>query len=183
LYKRLDLLSSLVKHERLTTSHSRQHPTDEEQETASAKFLRNVEAVEALEEMERHDCDATQSKPGQLVSAAPVLTTVLSDLSEHLHNPREAKGMSMPPITPEFWKRMNQVEKERSLFVTENRGYLGCGPSALEPGDEIWMLEGATVPFVLRPILHGDLIQRFELSGQMVELFELPPKDGYELVG
>jgi hypothetical protein len=84
----------------------------------------------------------------------------------------------MPPITPEFWKRMNQAEKERSLFVTENRGYLECGPAALEPGDEIWLLEGATVPFVLRPILQSDLIQRFELEGQVVELFELPPKDG-----
>lgn len=183
LYKRLDLLSSLVKHERLTASHSGQYPTDEEQETASAKFLRNLEAVEALEEMERHDWDAVQLKPGLLGTAAPVLTTVLSDLSEYLQNPREAKGMSMPPTTLEFWKRMNQVEKERSLFVTENHGYLGCGPAALEPGDEIWLLEGATVPFVLRPLLQGDLIQRFKLEGQVVELFELPPKDGYELVG
>ena len=133
--------------------------------------------------MERQDWDAIQLKPGLLGNAAPVLTTVLSDISEHLHNPREAKGMSIPPTTPKFWKRMNQVEKERVMFVTENHGYLGCVPAALEPGDEFWLLEGATVPFVLRPILQGDLVQRFELEGQVVELFELPPKDGYELVG
>jgi hypothetical protein len=75
LYKRLDLLSSLVKHERLTASHPGQQPTDEEQETASSKFIRNVEAVEALEELERQDCDAIRLKPGQLGTAAPVLTT------------------------------------------------------------------------------------------------------------
>ena len=183
LYKRLKLLSGLVKHERLTASNSRRQPSNAEQETASSKFIRFVQAVEVLEGMERQDWDAIQSTPGGVGTAAPVLTKVLSDLAEHLLNPREAKDMSMPPAAPEFWKRMNQVERERSLFVTESRGYLGCGPAALEPGDEIWLLEGATVPFVLRPIAHGDIIQRFEVSGQVVELFELPPKDGYELVG
>lgn len=73
--KCLDLLSRLVKHERLTASHPGQQPTDEEQETASSKFIRNVEAVEALEELERQDCDAIRLKPGQLGTAAPVLTT------------------------------------------------------------------------------------------------------------
>lgn len=112
-----------------------------------------------------------------------MLTAVLSDFRERLLYPREVKDMSMPLAIPEFWKRINQVEKERSLFVTENHGDLGCGPAGLEPGDQIWLLEDATVPFVLRPILQGDLIQGFEFSSQVVELFELPPKDGYELVG
>ena len=124
--------------------------------------------------MERQDWDTIQSTPGRHGTAVPVLTTVLSDLTEHLLNPRGVEDMSMPPATPEFWKRMNQVERERSLFVTESRGYLGCGPAALEPGDEVWLLLGATVPFVLRPIAHGDIIQRFEASDQVVELFELP---------
>ncbi|GAB7333028.1 hypothetical protein MBLNU13_g04715t4 [Cladosporium sp. NU13] len=162
LYKRLKLLSGLVKHERLAASNSRRYPTDEEEDTASSKFIRFVEAVEILEAMERQDCGTIQSIPSQLGIAAPVLTAVLSDFRERLLNSSEVKDMSMPPAIPEFWKRINQVEKERSLFVTENHGYLGCGPAALEPGDQIWLLEDATVPFVVRPILQGDFIQRFE---------------------
>ena len=35
------------------------------------------------------------------------------------------------------------------LFRTE-KGYLGMGPVSVLPGDEVWVLAGARVPFVLR---------------------------------
>jgi hypothetical protein len=123
--------------------------------------------------------------PGQSEAAALVLPSMFSKVCELIadtDSPKDAR-MPMPPTTPDFWKRTNQVTKDRSLFVTEDCGYLGCGPAALEPGDEIWLLEGATVPFVLRPVLHGEVIERFEIAGKVAEFFELPPKDGYELVG
>ncbi|KAI1336701.1 heterokaryon incompatibility protein-domain-containing protein [Xylariaceae sp. FL0016] len=38
----------------------------------------------------------------------------------------------------------------RTMFVTET-GYLGFGPRHLESGDEVWILRGGNVPFIVRP--------------------------------
>lgn len=37
-------------------------------------------------------------------------------------------------------------------FIITRRGHMGIGPRDLEVGDEIWVLFGSRVPFVLRPI-------------------------------
>jgi hypothetical protein len=56
-------------------------------------------------------------------------------------------------------KRFKRIERfnavvgltleSRRMFVTKD-SRLGMGPQSLECGDEIWGLEGANVPFVLR---------------------------------
>lgn len=51
----------------------------------------------------------------------------------------------------------------RLLFVTE-KGFLGLGSSTLEIGDEVWILAGADVPFVLRP--SGLSADKFCLVGE-----------------
>lgn len=38
----------------------------------------------------------------------------------------------------------------QTFFVTE-RGYVGVGPPNLVEGDEVWVLSGGKVPFILRP--------------------------------
>jgi hypothetical protein len=38
---------------------------------------------------------------------------------------------------------------QRRMYVTK-RGYLGLGPLGIRPGDGIWVVRGARVPFVLR---------------------------------
>lgn len=38
---------------------------------------------------------------------------------------------------------------QRRLYITK-RGYLGLGPMSLKEGDEVWVLAGSRVPFVLR---------------------------------
>lgn len=38
----------------------------------------------------------------------------------------------------------------QSFFVTEE-GYIGMGPQTMAPGDELWILFGGKVPFILRP--------------------------------
>ncbi|CAO2655431.1 Nn.00g104950.m01.CDS01 [Neocucurbitaria sp. VM-36] len=55
------------------------------------------------------------------------------------------------------------AQGRRLLFVTE-RGFLGMGPQALEVGDEIWVLAGADVPFVLRPSKSSS--REFSLVGE-----------------
>jgi hypothetical protein len=49
----------------------------------------------------------------------------------------------------------------RKLFVTPEK-WLGSGPELLEPGDEIWLLKNAAVPFILRPT--GD--SQYQLVGE-----------------
>jgi len=48
-----------------------------------------------------------------------------------------------------FLSIAGQVGTNRSLYRTSN-GYLGLGPCSAMEGDEIWLLRGALVPFVMR---------------------------------
>ncbi|RYP46473.1 hypothetical protein DL769_011390 [Monosporascus sp. CRB-8-3] len=48
----------------------------------------------------------------------------------------------------EFITKMNQYSMNRRIFGTDHS--LGFGPMELEDWDEVWILEGATVPFILR---------------------------------
>lgn len=63
----------------------------------------------------------------------------------------------------------------QTLFVTQ-MGYLGMGPSSMMVGDEVWILHGSNVPFVLRPfqsmghyICIGDVYLHGIMSGEFVK--------------
>jgi hypothetical protein len=43
----------------------------------------------------------------------------------------------------------------RCLFIT-TQGYMGIGPARMVPGDLVCSLFGASVPFLLRPVLGMD---------------------------
>ncbi|PSN66868.1 hypothetical protein BS50DRAFT_600482 [Corynespora cassiicola Philippines] len=45
--------------------------------------------------------------------------------------------------------------RRRRLFSTR-LDYLGTGPRSLQEGDEVWILHGGNVPFVLRPVAGGN---------------------------
>jgi hypothetical protein len=49
---------------------------------------------------------------------------------------------------------MRAAGKSRRLFRTR-QSWLGLGIKSLEIGDEIWILGGAEVPFILRKLQHG----------------------------
>jgi hypothetical protein len=49
-----------------------------------------------------------------------------------------------------FLARVNQTVAHRGLFSTSN-GLIGQCHIAAEPGDQVWLLPSAHVPFVLRP--------------------------------
>ncbi|UPK97210.1 hypothetical protein LCI18_008145 [Fusarium solani-melongenae] len=49
-----------------------------------------------------------------------------------------------------FMAIMSQYGMGRRIFGTDHS--LGLGPMELEDWDEVWTLEGATVPFILRPV-------------------------------
>lgn len=49
-----------------------------------------------------------------------------------------------------FLTSMSQYDVNRRIFDTDNS--LGLGPMKVEDEDEVWTLEGATIPFILRPV-------------------------------
>lgn len=38
-----------------------------------------------------------------------------------------------------------------TAFLTAKRGYFGTGPWSVGPGDEVWVILGSNMPFILRP--------------------------------
>lgn len=48
-------------------------------------------------------------------------------------------------------QELNTSASGRKLFITR-QGLIGLGPSWMEPGDEVWVLSGGSVPFILRPL-------------------------------
>jgi len=69
-----------------------------------------------------------------LINTVSQMESEESVLAELEMLPMIGQGMSVP---------------DRRLYLTE-RGYLGLGPSTTQEGDEVWVLKGARVPFVLR---------------------------------
>lgn len=70
----------------------------------------------------------------------------------------------------EVQNAINHASWNREFFVT-NEGYIGIGPVGMQPGDEVYTLIGAQVPFVLRPAFseHSrtqEPIERFELMAE-----------------
>lgn len=61
-----------------------------------------------------------------------------------------------------FQGGMTASVRNRSLFITQG-GFLGIGHCQTKPGDELFMLIGANVPFALRP--NGDTTNGSEGSG------------------
>ncbi|KAH8680700.1 heterokaryon incompatibility protein-domain-containing protein [Xylariales sp. PMI_506] len=68
----------------------------------------------------------------------------------------DAKANYMMPIPAEgdgFRSQYLKYNDGRRLFITEKEKYMGLGPASVEPGDEIWVVKGSRVPFLLRPII------------------------------
>lgn len=60
-----------------------------------------------------------------------------------------------------FEKRIKEVKVGRRLFRTPNH-FLGMGPTSTAVGDEVWVFEGGSSPFLLRPTSDG----MYELVGE-----------------
>jgi hypothetical protein len=64
-----------------------------------------------------------------------------------------------------FEERMRDVKTGRKMFRT-NTDLLGMGPKSVQPGDEVWVVLGAKVPFALRPVEGGKAPLRYTLVGE-----------------
>ncbi|KAI1772249.1 HET-domain-containing protein [Hypoxylon cercidicola] len=107
-----------------------------------------------------------------LVSSKPIKTDGIDEVMRmwnELTAEAKAKGLRHDPATETFrnivlrnmmegnflepdrrdkWKKT--MWSNQRLFFT-NTGYIGLGPSTVIEGDEVWIMSGGRVPFVLRP--------------------------------
>ena len=74
-----------------------------------------------------------------------------------------------------FLARVNQTVAHRGLFSTTN-GLIGQCHIAAEPGDQVWLLQYAHVPFVMRPtsktgehILIGECYVQGGMHGELIK--------------
>ena len=74
----------------------------------------------------------------------------------------------------------------RCLFRTSRHSLFGLGPVQMQAGDEVWLLESGTVPYILRPIdggrykymgeayvhgiMHGEWLKQHQVSHEFVPI-------------
>lgn len=92
-----------------------------------------------------------------------------------------SSNANCPVLEPEelermttFENRMRDVKAGRRMFRTKEN-LLGMGPKSTQEGDEVWVIMGAKVPFILRPVEGGKAPKRYRLVG---EAFVLGYMDG-----
>jgi hypothetical protein len=102
------------------------------------------------------------------------LAAVVADISSH--HPRLMLGTADSDI---LYKGQAMVAcRDRRLAVTE-QGYIGLVPSCNQIGDEVYLLAGATVPFVLRQkngikfVLVGDSYIHGVMEGEVAETISI----------
>jgi len=70
-------------------------------------------------------------------------------------------GISLVPTAEKrqdnFKRLMARFTRGRRVFRTD-KNYLGCGLATLDVGDHVWLLSGAKVPVILRPLKNGRYI-------------------------
>jgi hypothetical protein len=83
--------------------------------------------------------EASKGTTGQMAYEAKQLLSQLLQIS--MMDPR----LNSQPIDKDIW----EILCTACLYATE-MGRIGIGPASISPEDEIWLLEGALAPFVLR---------------------------------
>jgi hypothetical protein len=66
-----------------------------------------------------------------------------------------------------FHQSVRGAISNRRFFVTRE-GYLGLGPNALQVGDEVYVINGSNVPFVLRKSDRSNLDRQPEDKSQTI---------------
>jgi len=98
---------------------------------------------------------APESEPEPEPKSEPVHTSVLVPVpppeQEHEQEQSTVEKQSLPKWDSRFWPALELAYPgtSRRVFRTA-RGYLGIGRTGLQVGDEIWLLYGASVPFIVR---------------------------------
>ena len=73
--------------------------------------------------------------------------------ADRLEAAADAQAMDeLSPAESGFRAQFSRYNGGRRLFVTGDKQYLGLGAMSMEVGDEVWVMKGSKVPFLLRKI-------------------------------
>ncbi|KAK4985167.1 hypothetical protein LTR66_008260 [Elasticomyces elasticus] len=156
---------------------SRQNNADDDDDDHLLNFNRRLNALKALaegepgdyaelEELERAQSEANEKqrqdggdnwKVDIRLGPTRFLPEVKKIEAEFLSDSRADN-----PDASELWNRQAQVSRQRTLFRTSLHLYLGNGPKSVAAGDEVWILAGGNVPYILRQKDNGN----YELIGE-----------------
>lgn len=125
-------------------------PGDPRDESLSGPRYRHAPIQAALKDLD------------ELAKDKPSFTPTREDIEAYLENPKyrvwwHTPGLAadtqvadrLPPGEDGFRSIFTTIYGGRRLYRTQ-RGYLGLGPASLEVGDEVWVIAGSRVPFILR---------------------------------
>jgi hypothetical protein len=79
------------------------------------------------------------------------------EIAEALVISEEARSAEVNERVRRYYLQHGQYESKVSMALSGQRvyrtseGYVGVGPISVQPGDQVWMICDARVPFVLRP--------------------------------
>lgn len=127
---------------------------------------REIGVLQTLHAKERNPENPTLPTVDEIVKMCRVFATGLHS-SRPLKTSVEQQTAART-ISKDFEMAMAHVIPFRCIYRT-SRGYLGIGPASLQKGDEVWMLQSACVPFLLRGVEDGNhtLIGETYLHGYM----------------
>ncbi|KAF9892254.1 hypothetical protein FE257_002031 [Aspergillus nanangensis] len=96
-------------------------------------------------------------------------------------NPRTESFLPPPAGEDDFMHAFGKVFGLRRLFTAGEGGagnavFLGMGSRNLEPGDEVWVLPGSRVPYILRPLGNGEY--RFVGDAEYLDIDDWHPRLG-----
>ena len=88
------------------------------------------------------------------ISSDPVLRAHLPTLEEVMDVVESRQDCELILEENPLHAIFQRTSLERRIYLTE-KGYIGLGPQSADDGDEVWILGGAKVPFVLRKCQEG----------------------------
>ena len=72
-------------------------------------------------------------------------------------------------IEKDLWLTLTRILDERRSYSITAKKYMGLGPETCREGDEVWVLMGSSVPFILRPMalkgVEDETVQVHRLQG------------------
>ncbi len=112
--------------------------------------------VTAMQELQSSNSGSEESSVTEELKTTATQEGMTKD-----HTLAKAEPAKRGRMATELASRLNRISTGRAIFRTEE-SYLGNGPQAVLPGDQVWIVAGAATPLVLRPRENG----RFSMIGE-----------------
>jgi len=127
-------------------------------DTSDPKVAREtIRQLHVLDELQENDLSPVLFGSSEIFQRVAALRIELQhEMSERLGR-RETFPLIPRGTADQFDHVVGRRMTSRCIYRT-TEGYLGAGPALMREGDEVWLIEGALVPFIMRPA--GDTDER-----------------------